>query len=153
MSRTSHGAPQFRQLGQLTGHDRHHVSLEITALVEEGADRREVGRDVEMPPSRIKEAAAENCVTRRVKRGNFVMYFVMRRVGDGNFVMYFVTPLPRALACRVIGILTLPAPLAPWDILKCPSRPNRRSDDFLCGAGTSERFDNFGEQGGARHLR
>jgi hypothetical protein len=35
-------APVFeraRQLGQLTGDDRHHVALEVTALVEQGADR------------------------------------------------------------------------------------------------------------------
>ena len=32
-------------------------------------------------------------------------------------------------------------------ILKCPTCPNCRSDDFLGGAGTSERFYSFGEGG------
>ena len=58
-------------------------------------------------------------------------------------VMYFVTPLPRALACRLIGILARPASLARWDIPKCPSRPNRRSDNFLGGTSTSDRLHNL----------
>jgi hypothetical protein len=35
----------------------------------------------------------------------------------------------------------MPATLTLWGILKCPKRFDRRSDDSLCGTGTSERFD------------
>jgi hypothetical protein len=38
-------------------------------------------------------------------------------------------------------VLAWPAALAHWRILKCATRLDRRSDDFLCGTGTFERFD------------
>jgi hypothetical protein len=45
------------------------------------------------------------------------------------------------LARRVIAILAPPASLARWGIPKIPTRLDRRSDDFLCGTGTSEGFN------------
>jgi hypothetical protein len=45
-----------RQLGQLTGDDRQDVGLQVTALVEEGADRPDVGLGVEMTRGHIVEA-------------------------------------------------------------------------------------------------
>jgi hypothetical protein len=38
------------------GDDRHHVGLEVAALVKEGADRREVGIGVDMTLRRFQEA-------------------------------------------------------------------------------------------------
>ena len=52
-------APVFERARQLTGDDRHHIGLEVTALVEEGADRREVGREVEIAVGRLKEPTAD----------------------------------------------------------------------------------------------
>jgi hypothetical protein len=46
-----------------------------------------------------------------------------------------------ALASRVIGVLAPPASLARWGIAKFPTCLDCGSDDFLCGCGTSERFD------------
>jgi hypothetical protein len=92
--------------------------------------------------SRVEEA----------RHRNFVTNFVTRRVGDGNFGTNFVTPSISALARRPIGIFAHPV-LAPWGILNCPTRFDRRSDDFLCGTGASEQFDNLGWQSRARHRR
>jgi hypothetical protein len=127
-----------RQVGHLPGDDRHHVGLEVAALVEEGADRPDVGVGVEMALTRLLKAGAE------VISRNFVSNFVPRRLGSLIFVSNFVTPSPRTLACRVIGILAPPASLARWGVLQFPTRFDRRSDHFLCGTGTSERFDNLG---------
>jgi hypothetical protein len=41
-----------------------------------------------------------------------------------------------------------PPPLARWGFFEFPKRVDRHSDDFLCGTGTSERFDNLGERVG-----
>jgi hypothetical protein len=65
------------QLGLLTGDDRQDVGLQVAALVEQGADRRDVGREVEMPLSRIQEAAAEVLDRHETKLacGNFIARF------------------------------------------------------------------------------
>jgi hypothetical protein len=149
-----------RQLGHVTGHDRQHVGLEVAALVEEGADRRDIGRKVEMALSRIKEAAAEvldrhetkqaSSRVRRTLDRNFVTNLVTRRL---NFVTNFVTPSISALARGTIGMLAWSAAAVGWGIAKFPTRFDRRSDDFLCGTGISERCDNLREQGGECHRR
>jgi hypothetical protein len=93
--------------------------------------------------SRVRWTLHRNFVTNFVTQGlNFVTNFVTHRVRRGNFVTNFVTPSISAPPRRVIYILARPASLAPWGILKCPTCPNRGSDDFLCGTGTSERLDN-----------
>jgi hypothetical protein len=48
-------------------------------------------------------------------------------------------------------LLARPASLARWGILKFPTCLNCGSDDFLCGTGTSERFDDRRERSGERH--
>ena len=59
------------------------------------------------------------------------------------------------IAQRPVSVLAWPAAAARWGIPKFPTRfPtrfDRRSDDFLCGTGTSERFDNRGKRSGACH--
>jgi hypothetical protein len=79
-----------------------------------------------------------NFVTRRVRRGNEFRNATRKR---GNFVTLFVTPSISALARRTIGIVARAAAAARWGIPQIPKRFDRRSDDFLCGAATSERFD------------
>ena len=39
--------------------------------------------------------------------------------------------IPGPKGCRAVGMLARPPASARWGSLKCPSRPNRRSDDFL----------------------
>jgi hypothetical protein len=61
------GVPVFeraRQVGYLTGDDRHHVGLEVAALVEEGADRRDVGRVVSVPLAFEVATLAYECTDR-----------------------------------------------------------------------------------------
>jgi len=52
------------------------------------------------------------------------------------------------IAQRPVSVLAWPAAAARRGIPKFPTRFDRRSDHFLCGTGISDRFDNFGEQGG-----
>jgi hypothetical protein len=55
-----------RQLGYLTGHDRQNVGLEVAALVEEGADRREVGRGVEIALTASSRRARRRGISSRI---------------------------------------------------------------------------------------
>jgi hypothetical protein len=51
----------------------------------------------------------------------------------------------------VIGVACADGLAGAWRILKCATRLDGGSDDFLCGSGISERFDDRGERGGDRH--
>jgi hypothetical protein len=97
MSRTGRGVEGTRVLaaqragssGTVRATVRHHIRFEVAALVEEGADRLDAGREVEIAVSRIKEAGldvldrAETGPVRQTKQGpaprvgrNFIAGFI-----------------------------------------------------------------------------
>jgi hypothetical protein len=80
-----------------------------------------------------------------------------RQGGRRGFIAHFIAHLlPLAISPieqRPVSVLARPSVGPRWGIPKFPTRLDCRGDDFLCGTGTSERFDNFGEQGGECHRR
>jgi hypothetical protein len=60
--------------------------------------------------------------------------------GRGFIAHFTARPLPLAIspiAMSCVSVHRRPSVGAPWGILKCPTCPNRRSDDFLGGASTA----------------
>jgi hypothetical protein len=133
---------------------RPNIEIQVAALLEEAADRHDVSQGVDMTRSCIEEAPPKGLGRREMKpvpsrvRRTLRRNFVTRTGGRLIFVSNFVTPSPRALASRVIGILALPAAAAPWGIPKFPKNP---SNHFLSRASSLQRRHNLVEQSQGRH--
>jgi hypothetical protein len=78
---------------------------------------------------------------RFIARGSFNARFI------AGLLLSPVGPIPGG----PVGVQAGAPATAPWGIPKSPTSLDHRSDDFLCGAGTSEGFDDRTKRRGDRH--